>query len=90
MVGKPVTTQPVYVAVLAEALTAKLKGAEVRTERVRGERYLFEVLWRKFDHMGHPERQQLVWDLAEEVLSKPQVRRVAMILTVAPAELATR
>ena len=42
-----------------------------------------------FDGMGHPERQRIVWDQATAVLDRNDVRDVAMIITMAPAELAT-
>ncbi|MGD0462026.1 MAG: hypothetical protein ABSB74_06025 [Tepidisphaeraceae bacterium] len=56
-------------------------------ERVRGNRFRFEVVWGKFDSMGHPERQRLVWDLVDDVLDKPDLLNVAMIITLGKDDL---
>jgi hypothetical protein len=84
-----VAVEPAYVARLADALRARLDGAQVRYEPIRGDRYRFEVVWGPFDKMGHPQRQQIVWDLADEIVPKPDLLKVGMIVTVGPAELPT-
>jgi hypothetical protein len=37
--------------------------------------------------MGHPERQRIVWDLAERSLDPMDLLNVAMIITMAPSEV---
>ena len=37
--------------------------------------------------MGHPERQRMVWDLADETLDKSDLLDVAMILTLGMKDL---
>jgi hypothetical protein len=37
--------------------------------------------------MAHPERQELVWNLADTVLQKPDLLKVAMIITMGPADI---
>ena len=79
--------EPPYVALLSSALSRKLKGAEVDAERIRNDRYRFVVVWGRFDRMGHPERQQLVWDIAEEALEPRDLLKVGMILTLGLEDL---
>ena len=70
---------PAFVDRLAEALKTRLPGAEVRYEHVRGKRYRFVVVWKQFDAMDHPERQEIVWDLADRELPGEDLLNVAMI-----------
>lgn len=84
-----VAAEPAYVTKLADALRQRLTGAQVRYEPIRGDRYRFEVVWGDFDAMGHPQRQQIVWDLADEVVPKPDLLKVGMIVTIGPAEIVT-
>jgi hypothetical protein len=78
---------PDYVAKLTEALAKALPGASVDSEQVRGERYRFAVLWSKFDGMGHPERQDEVWDIAAKTPDAEALRNVTMILTLGEQDL---
>jgi hypothetical protein len=78
--------KPTYVAKLTDALTRELPGCAVRTEHVRADRYRFEVVWPPFDEMGHPERQEQVWDIAERALGDELVK-VTMILTLGLEDL---
>jgi hypothetical protein len=78
---------PEYVAKLTEALAKALPGASVDAEQVRNERYRFAVLWPHFDGMGHPERQDQVWDIAAKTLDSDSLRNVTMILTLGQDDL---
>ena len=78
---------PAFVEKLTKALQKKLAGAEIDSEQVRKDRYRLVVLWRKFDKMGHPERQKLVWDIAEATLAPETLWNVSMILTIGPSDL---
>jgi acid stress-induced BolA-like protein IbaG/YrbA len=79
-------TEPAYVARLAAALHQALPDAEIGHEQVRGERYRFFVVSERFKDMGHPERQRIVWDIADNVLQKPDLLNVAMIMTIAHSD----
>ena len=78
---------PEYVSKLTEALSKALPGASVDAEQVRGDRYRFAVLWSNFDGMGHPERQDQVWDVAAKTLEADALRKVTMILTLGQGDL---
>jgi stress-induced morphogen len=78
---------PSYVATLLKALRKGIPGAKIHREQVRRDRYRFIVVSRKFSRLGHPERQRLVWNIADEVLDKGDLLKVAMILTLSPREL---
>lgn len=80
-------TKPAYVDKLTAALLRAMKGAEVDVEHVRGDRYRFVVVWKGFDAMGHPERQEMVWDLVEKNVSKADLLKVAMVLTLGVEDL---
>jgi len=80
-------TKPEYVTKLVEALARAIPGADVDAEQVRGERYRFTVLSTHFDGMGHPERQEQVWDIAEKALDSESLRKVTMILTLGHEDL---
>jgi acid stress-induced BolA-like protein IbaG/YrbA len=80
-------TEPTYVGQLVTALQKRLSGAQVDYECVRRDRYRFVVVYDRFEGVGHPERQRLVWDLAEAVLDKSSLPNVAMIITMAPSEV---
>jgi hypothetical protein len=79
--------KPAYVERLTQALQQKLQGAEVTSEQLRADRYRFEILWRGFDNMEHPDRQRIVWDIADALLDKQDLRKVSMILTIADDDL---
>ena len=78
--------EPTYVAHLAAALRRALPDAQVRHEQVRHNRYRFIVFSERLKDMGHPERQRIVWDIADGALGKPDLLNVAMILTLAPSD----
>lgn len=78
---------PSFVGRLRAALAQVLPGSKIGNEHVRGERYRFMVVAPSFEKVGHPERQQKVWDTAEKVLSREELRNVAMIITMAPTEI---
>jgi hypothetical protein len=81
--------EPAYIATLSRALARRLKGAEISHEHVRGDRYRFVVLWDQFEKIEHPERQEKVWDIADRSLKKDDLRKVTMILTLGPDDLAS-
>lgn len=85
--AKGTLNQPAYVDQLTAALQRGVAGAQVTAEPVRRQRYRFVVVSPRFTNLGHPERQQLVWNIADEVLSESDLLNVAMIMTVAPTEL---
>lgn len=78
---------PSFVRRLSDVLKQRLAGAEVDHEQIRGTRYRLVVVWQGFDDMDHPERQQLVWDIADEVLDKPDLLNVGMIITLGKDDL---
>ena len=80
-------TVPGFVVTLARGLKKQLKGAAVSYEPIRRDRFRFFVIWDKFDGMGHPERQRLVWDIAESVLERSDLLNVGMILTLGHEDL---
>jgi hypothetical protein len=45
------------------------------------------VVWDKFDSMDHPERQRLVWNIAEREVKKEDLWDVGMILTLGLEDL---
>lgn len=82
-----IVTTPPFVNRLSTALTQQLPGAEVHTEHVRGDRFRFVVAWNQFDAMDHPERQRLVWDIAQRELAPQELLNVTMILTLGDEDL---
>jgi acid stress-induced BolA-like protein IbaG/YrbA len=80
-------TDPAFVVPLEAALQSRLPGSAISHEQVRRDRYRFIVISDEFGKMDHPERQQLVWKVAEEVVPKSDIWNVAMIITMAPAEV---
>lgn len=78
---------PAYVPQLASALQAGLPGAQIQHEMVWHDCYRFIVVWDRFDNMDHPERQELVWDIADRALPKNELRKVSMILTLGMDDL---
>jgi hypothetical protein len=85
--AKGTVISPTYVGKLTKRLQRDLIGSEVSYQQVRGDRYRFVVVWNRFEKMGHPERQRMVWDIADEALPKVDLLKVAMIVTLAPSEL---
>ncbi len=80
--------EPAYIALLTEALHRRLPTASIAHEQVRRDRYRFIVVDDSFTNIGHPERQLLVWKVVEEVVDKADIWNVAMIITMAPSEVA--
>jgi hypothetical protein len=78
---------PPHVMRLGEAIRDRFAGSQVEWEQVRGDRYRFIVTWPEFDGMDHPERQRLVWDLAEQVLPPGDLLKISMILTLGNDDL---
>jgi acid stress-induced BolA-like protein IbaG/YrbA len=85
--AKGTVTEPSYVERLIKALKRKLPRSHIHSEFVRADRYRFVVINKKFDDMDHPDRQHIVWDIADDALPKEDLRKVTMILTVAPSEI---
>lgn len=86
MAKTTVSRTPAFVVALEDALRRELPGAHVSSEQVRVNRYRFEVLWDDFSGVGHPERQQRVWTIAESVVPRQDLLDVGMILTISPDE----
>lgn len=82
-----IVMEPAYVGQLAAALQQRLAGAQIVHECVRRDRYRFIIVWERFENLGHPERQRMVWDIADSVLDKADLLNVAMIITLAPTEV---
>lgn len=80
--------EPAYIARLSAAIRKRLSGAKISHEQVRRDRYRFIVVSSRFDRLGHPERQRLVGDIADAALTKPELLKVAMILTLGIKEIA--
>ena len=80
-------TKPAYVDKLAAVFAQEFSGAEIDVEQVRGDRYRYIILWKGFDSMGHPERQELVWDLVEKTVDSADLLKVAMVLTLGYEDL---
>ena len=78
---------PSYVSTLVGAIRKRIPKAEIDFEHVEGDRYRFIVISSRFNRMGHPERQRLVWDLTDAALKKADLLKVAMIITMSPKEL---
>ena len=84
---------PVHVTKLVEALQTGLKEAGIRTEvefePVQGTRlYRVYVVAPKFKALKPSERQDLVWRIAQQVLTPEEQLRISMIMTVTRQELA--
>ena len=77
---------PEYVTRLERALKRSFPRAKVGFEQVRRDRYRFMVVWSGFDGMGHPERQEMVWNIADEVVPKKDILKVGMIITLGAKE----
>ena len=86
-VKKAKRPKPLFVKQLSQALRERLKGAEVKHVHVRGRRYRFAVIWRRFGRMGHPERQRIVWDIAADVVKGMELWNVSMILALESREV---
>jgi acid stress-induced BolA-like protein IbaG/YrbA len=73
-------------------LTASLRkkfGGEVGYERINSKgRYRLEIISPKFAKMTQLQRQDSVWAVVDQVLSRQATLGISMILTYSPAELA--
>ncbi|HSZ56813.1 MAG TPA: hypothetical protein VK797_14185 [Tepidisphaeraceae bacterium] len=85
--AEKLVAEPAFVARLSDALRSQLPGSEVTPEQIRAERYRFVVVWDKFDAMGHPERQRLVWNIVSRELNREDIQNVGMILTLGLEDL---
>jgi len=77
---------PEYVTRLENALKQRFPRAKIGHEQVRRDRYRFMIVWKGFDGMGHPERQEMVWNIADEVVPKKDLLKVGMIITLGAKE----
>lgn len=80
-------TTPPFVERLREALEKGLKDsdipAEVSYERAgRTKLYRFSVIADRFSDLGHSERQDLVWRIAQQAISPSDQIKISMILTL--------
>jgi acid stress-induced BolA-like protein IbaG/YrbA len=78
--------EPAYLVRLTSALQQRLPDAQVSHEQIRRDRYRFVVVSEQFNDLGHPERQRIVWDIADATLGKQDLLNIGMILTLAPAD----
>ena len=74
-------------AALIKGLGAAGIAAKVDTEPVPTTKlHRVMVLAPKFKVLKHTERQNLVWRIAEQTLSRDEQLKISMILTLTPAE----
>lgn len=75
----------------ADAVAAELVrrfGGEAEAEPVNGGgRYRFLMLSPRFKEMTHLQRQDAIWDMLGEVLSREENMDVSIVLTFAPGEM---
>ncbi|MCC6422552.1 MAG: hypothetical protein IT447_03670 [Phycisphaerales bacterium] len=65
-------------------------GAQVDVEPINGRgRYRFAVVSKKFAKMTHLQRQDALWEVADETLSNDATMDISLILAFAPNELET-
>jgi stress-induced morphogen len=70
------------------AALSKAFAAEVGTERVgRPGRYRFTVVSEKFAKMAQLARQDAIWKIVDETLSREASMDVSLILAYAPKDL---
>ena len=73
---------------LSRAFRERLE-AQVDVEPVNGHgRYRFAVVSPRFREMNHLQRQDAVWQLADETLPREVTIDISLILAFAPEELA--
>ena len=85
--AKGTVAEPAYVSQLAIALQRAFPKTQLTHEQIRRDRYRFVMVADAFEDMGHPERQRLVWEVADKALTKSDLIKVGMIITMAPSEL---
>jgi hypothetical protein len=72
---------------LVSALVTRF-GGEGEAEQVHQDgRYRFTIVSPRFDSMAHLRRQDEVWKVVDQVLSREETLDVSLVLTVAPDEL---
>lgn len=72
---------------LADALRKRFDG-EVEFEPISSDgRYRFAVTSRQFEAMPHLDRQDDIWLVVDQVLTKPETLDISLILAFAPSEL---
>ena len=75
----------------ADALVAALVsrfGGEAEAEQVAADgRYRFAIVSPRFESMPHLRRQDDVWKVVDEVLTREETLDVSLVLTMAPDEL---
>lgn len=72
---------------LAEELGSRGIEAEIDSERIPATKvHRIWVLSPKFKKMMHTERQDLVWRIADQVLSPAERLSISMIVTLTPEE----
>jgi stress-induced morphogen len=73
---------------LAKALRKKF-GGRVEYEDVTGKgRFRFAIETKRFNGVPHLKRQDDVWDIVDDVLSREATLDISTILAYAPADLA--
>lgn len=77
---------PLYVNKLEAEIQKAIPGSRIWHEWVRKDRYRLIVVSKKFERLGHPERQRKVWDIADKALDKSDLLKVSMILTMSDSE----
>ena len=87
---------PEFVLKLKDALAKNLRSVGIQRSKIEFESvpstklYRFVVLAKGFEDMGHTERQDLVWRIADRVLSKDEQLCISMILTMTSDEYAPK
>lgn len=78
--------KPKYIERLEKAFKTELR-ARVEVERVAPGRYRFAVVSKKFDRMRPLRRQDLIWQIVDETLTREQVLAISLIVAYAPKDL---
>ena len=72
---------------LSDALKKRF-GGKVDFEAVNGKgRYRFAVTTKRFDDVPHLKRQDAIWEVVDEVLSREAKLGISLILAYAPKDL---
>lgn len=79
---------PKYVVRLKRALRDKF-DADVDVQKTdRWSRYHFAVVSEKFNRVSPMKRQDRIWDVVDEVLTRDEWLKIGLIYAYAPKELA--
>lgn len=86
-----VKSMPAFLSTLRAALTKGLKAAgisaKIESEPIPGTKlHRVLVLAPKFKSLKPSERQDLVWRIADQVLTQEEQLRISMMLTMTPDE----